>query len=502
MTRLRGILLLLCALALLTPLAAACDDGKPSVDERFAAFLDAWRKADFTGFQDLLTQQGRTLNPAAAKELLAGTEGDLSARRPALTPHGKAVVQAADATLSVGVSWPLPDGRTWTYDTKVAARLLGQRWQLYLGASTVNPGLEDGEHLALRSTPAKRGIVTAADDSPIVSDTPVVYVGVEPQRVPDVAGLVRHLDAVFRSVQVEVDVQGLPAKLQAAKPDAFVDVVTLRRSDYAQIARDLGAAEGVRTRDGVLPLPLTRTFARALLGTSGTVTRELIDAGQGALKPGDIAGLTGLQRRYDTRLRGLPGVQIVALDKGPGRELFTLPAQDGATVATTIDPRVQKAADAAIATTAKPSALVALRVGDGAVLAAANGPGAAGYNLAFLGEVPGPAWPADPAALGVGARWDALGADVFTGRTAQSGVVAAPVGYAAAAAALSRGKWQDPVLVKGGKPAAPGPVVSGTLSVPGLSVGVRGDIAYCVYVTDAGHDVTDPIAEAFLAAIR
>jgi hypothetical protein len=301
---------------------------------------------------------------------------------------------------------------------------------------------------------------------------------------------------VFRSVTVEVDVQALPAKLQAAKPDAFVDVVTLRRTDYAEIAGDLTATPGVRTRDGSLSLPLTRTFARALLGTSGPATKELIDASQGALKAGDVAGLTGLQRRYDTQLRGLPGVSIVPLDKEAGPALLTLPPKDGATIATTIDVKVQKAADAAIAATARPSALVAVRVSDGAVLAVANGPGAAGYNLAFLGEVPGPAWPADPAVLGVGAAWN-LGADVFTGRTAAGGVVAAPIGYAAAAAALARGTWQEPVLIRDTKPKVGG-AVSGTLAVPGLSVGVRGDVAYCVYATG---EATDAIAEAFLAAI-
>ncbi|GAA3453163.1 NTF2-like N-terminal transpeptidase domain-containing protein [Dactylosporangium matsuzakiense] len=501
MTRLRGILLLLGALTLVAPLTAGCDgDDRPSADDRFTAFLADWRKGDFAGFGTLLTPQGRTLDAAAAKELLAGTEGDLSARRPALTPHGKAKIQAADATLAVGVEWTLPDGRKWAYDTTLNARLLGQQWQVYFGPSTVHPKLEDGRHLALRATPAKRGTVTAADGTPIVSDTPVVYVGVEPQRVPDVAALVQRLGLVFKSVQVEVGLQDLPAKLQAAKPDAFVDVVTLRRTDFDEIAKDLDGTPGVRTRTGTLSLPPTRTFARALLGTSGEATKEIIDASQGALKVGDVAGLTGLQRRYDTQLRGKPGVTIVPMGDDAGPALLTLPAEDGATIATTIDVKIQQAADAAVAATAKPSALVAVRVSDGAVLAAANGPGPAGYNLAFLGEVPGPALPVDPAKVGVGGTWS-LGAEAFTGRAGQPGVTAAPLGYAAVAAALARGKWQEPVLIRGAKP-APGAAVSGTFTPPNFTVGVQGDIAYCVYVTDAGRDVTDPLAGAFLNGVR
>ncbi|WP_426503675.1 NTF2-like N-terminal transpeptidase domain-containing protein [Dactylosporangium sp. McL0621] len=501
MTRLRGILLLLGALTLVAPLAAGCDDdADKAVNDRFTAFLAGWRKADFTGFPDLLTPQGRALDAAAAKELLAGTEGDLSARRPALTPHGKAKIQAADATQSVGVAWTLPDGRTWTYDTAVHARMLGKRWQVYFGPGTVHPGLEDGQHLALRSTPAKRGKIAAADGTPIVAETPVVYVGVEPRAVPNVPDLVQHLDSVFRSVQADVDVQGLPAKLQAAKPDAFVDLVTLRKTDFDEIAVDLNATPGVRVRAGTLSLPMTRTFARALLGTSGPATKEIIDASNGALKAGDVSGLTGLQRRYDTQLRGLPGVSVVPIDKEAGPALFTLPAQDGAVIATTIDVKVQQAADAALAGTAKPSALVAIRVSDGTVLAAANGPGPQGYNLAFLGEVHGPAWPGDAAALGVGGKWNP-GADAFTGRTEANGVAASPLGWAAAAAALSRGTWQEPVLIKDEK-GRPGAKVTGTLAAPNLGLGVRDGVAYCVYVTDGTGADAAPIADAFLAAIK
>ncbi|MGI5242346.1 NTF2-like N-terminal transpeptidase domain-containing protein [Dactylosporangium sp. CA-139066] len=522
MSKLRGTLLLLAALIVAAPAIAACDDdGPPSVDSRFAAFLDGWRKGDFTGVADLLTPQGRALDAAGAKAALAAAEGEVAVDRPTLTPHGRAAVDHADATLGVGVAWTLPGGRTWTYDTTLTARLLSGRWHVYLGPQTVHPGLQAGQTMTLRTTAARRGTIVAGDGTPIVADTPVVYVGVEPQRVPDVDALVKRLDLVFRSVKADVDVQSLAGRIKAAKPDAFVDVVTLRRTDFDEIAADLDGTEGVRTRAGTLSLTMTRTFARGLLGTSGPATKELIDASRGALRAGDIAGLTGLQRRYDPQLRGRPGLSVVPVDIPPaaspspsapvsaaggkaGDPLYTAPPADGIRIATTIDVRVQQAADAALASTAKQSALVAIRVSDGAVLAVANGPGAAGYDLALLGEVPAAALPAAPAGLGIGAAWK-LGEDVFTGRADGNGVVAAPIGYAAAAAALARGQWQQPVLLKDpapGDPAPAGPAVSGMLSLTALSAGVRGDIAYCVYVTGSGADVTGPIAEGFLAAVH
>ncbi|GAA1512545.1 hypothetical protein GCM10009827_028620 [Dactylosporangium maewongense] len=491
--------------AVLLAASAGCTGDKPAEDP-FAAFVAGWQRADLTGVE-LRTPAGQPLAADAAKQLLAGTEGDLAARRPALTRSGAATVRKDDASTRLGVDWTLPDGRHWAYETTVDARRIDGRWAVYLGPAVVHPDLPDGRRLTLRSTPANRGVVLAADGTPIVSEIPVVYVGVEPRLVRDVNALVQRLDLVFRSVRVDVDTSALPGRLAAAKPDAFVDLVTLRQTDYAEIERDLAATDGIATRAGTLSLPLTRTFGRALLGTSGPATKELIDAGGGVLKAGDITGLTGLQRRYDTALRGTPRVEIVAADpqgaKAADKVLYTASAVDGARVRTTIEVKTQQAAEAALAATTKRSALVAVRVADGAVLAVANGPDAAGYNLAFQAELPSPPLGVDGAAAGFGALWK-LGADMYTGKATAAGVVGSPLVYAGAAAAASRGQWRQPVLLtepSPGPPAADGPPVTGTLTVPTMSVGVRGGVAYCVYVEGAGQDVTGPIAEAFLKTL-
>jgi cell division protein FtsI/penicillin-binding protein 2 len=57
-------------------------------------------------------------------------------------------------------------------------------------------------------------------------------------------------------------------------------------------------------------------------------------------------------------------------------------------VRTTLDVATQNAADAALAGEKRPSALVAVRVSDSAVLAVANGPDGGGADLALTGRVP------------------------------------------------------------------------------------------------------------------
>ncbi len=69
-------------------------------------------------------------------------------------------------------------------------------------------------------------------------------------------------------------------------------------------------------------------------------------------------------------------------------QLFSAPAAAGQTLKTTLDQKVQNAADAALAGQVNPSALVAVRVSDGHILAVANGPHGGDLDLALTAQVP------------------------------------------------------------------------------------------------------------------
>jgi cell division protein FtsI/penicillin-binding protein 2 len=147
---------------------------------------------------------------------------------------------------------------------------------------------------------------------------------------------------------------------------------------------------GALAVNDTLPLAPTREFAAALLGRVGPATAEVVAESDGAIVAGDEVGLSGLQARYDEQLRGAPGTAVVARDADDRlRTLFEVPATDGADLATTLDPALQEKAERALATLgdgAPAAALVAIRPSDGAVLASANGAGAAGADLASTGQ--------------------------------------------------------------------------------------------------------------------
>jgi cell division protein FtsI/penicillin-binding protein 2 len=125
-------------------------------------------------------------------------------------------------------------------------------------------------------------------------------------------------------------------------------------------------------------------FAQALLGTVGEVTTAQLTADPGRYLPGERVGQSGLQELFDGVLRGRPGAVVSVA--GAADVLYRADATAGAALHTTLDQHVQAAAHAALGGQAGVSALVAVRISDGTIVAVANG---GDRNLAFTASAPG-----------------------------------------------------------------------------------------------------------------
>ena len=124
-----------------------------------------------------------------------------------------------------------------------------------------------------------------------------------------------------------------------------------------------------------------------LLGRVGPVTAEMVEEDPERYAAGDVVGVSGLELRYDDQLIGSDGVVVDAIaSDGKERELFRVDAVDGDPLATTMDAELQLTAERLLADVGPAAALVAVRPSDGAILAAANGPGTAGANIATFGQ--------------------------------------------------------------------------------------------------------------------
>jgi cell division protein FtsI/penicillin-binding protein 2 len=381
------------AIALAAGTLTACGSGD-GPDKSVDAFMSGWRSGNLeaVGFVD---PGGKKIPAADVVTQIKALSGELAATPPALTRAGEPSVTKDIATSTVNVDWTLPGGAHWTYPTTVRLNKGDDdKWQVIWEPKIVQETLTEGDEFAIERLTSERAPILDAAGKPIVDARPVVVVGIQPREVIGMGQLVKDLDAAFKSVGVQVGMTDLPARVAAAKPDHFVDVVTLRKEAYLKIRQRLRDLPGTRFREETRYLAPTREFARALLGTVDPVQKEDIDTNPGKYLVGDVVGHGGLQERYDDRLRGGTG-QIVKIVRKTGEgtektteevaEAFRVEPKPGAPVKTTLDPKIQNAADSALRGAGHPAALVAMRIHDSTVAAVAN---TGDVNLAFNASVP------------------------------------------------------------------------------------------------------------------
>ncbi len=376
----------------------ACS-GEDGPDRSVDAFLKGWRSGDLNavGFVDAT---GARLPAADVAREIKEISGELAATPPALRRTGESTITAGTATATVRVEWTLPGDTRWAYDRPVRLAQGGNdEWQVIWEPQIVHEQLTRGDRLGLRRESGPRATVLDAAGQPLVAPRQVVRVSLVPGEVRDVPKVVRQLDTAFKAIRPAlvppVDLGDLPKRLAEAKPDARVEVVTLRDEAYRQIKPRIYDLPGTRFPTDKLELAPTREFARAVLGTVDPAQADDLAKHPDRYVRGDLVGHGGLQGRYDERLRGVPGLTVVVNRAGPegtlaptGAELFRREFRPGEPLKTTLDVATQNAADAALRAEKRRAALVAVRISDGAVLAAANGPGPAGENLAFTAQVP------------------------------------------------------------------------------------------------------------------
>lgn len=306
------------------------------------------------------------------------------------TTPGTVTIDDAGATSDLDVTWTFPGDFEWAYTTRVDLARTGadeRIWEVEWTPATLHPQLAAGERLSASRRQPTRGDIVDADGDPIVIHRPVVDVYVQPSRVEDLEKLTADLDDLL-----DIDGPALAERVEEASDDALVPVITLREDDYVAVEDELYPLPGTVFRRSDQPLAPTREFARAFLGSVGEVTAEQLEEQGGRYQPGDVVGRSGLQRALDGRLRGAAGLLVEAVTDGDDGEderrvLHEVEAEDGRDVSITLRERVQRAADDALGDVNRPSALIAIDVPSGDVVAIANGPGA-DFDIATSGQYP------------------------------------------------------------------------------------------------------------------
>lgn len=290
------------------------------------------------------------------------------------------------ATARLSYRWQLPDGPDWSYLTTAQLTRRADGWSVVAEPSLVAPELRAGERLVLTRQLPVRAEILGGDGRPLVMERPVLRYGIDKTRVPSRARQRTAARSLARLL--DIDVAPYVARVAAAGPEAFVEALVLRTDDVTSaVTSGVDRIDGAVGLEDTLPLAPTREFARPILGTVGAVTAEVVEESDGFYRAGDEAGLSGLQQRYDERLRGTPGVRVAAVDRdGSQRVLFTTDPQPGQPLRTTLDEQLQTLAERLLTGVRPASAVVALKPSTGAVLAAASGPGGGGISTATVGR--------------------------------------------------------------------------------------------------------------------
>lgn len=343
-------------------------------------YLTSWSRADAGGMAAVTDHPPADLAARIATLTTAapGTHGTFTLR----TIDGPSGARVASYHGHVDVSGFGPLDWDGTLPLLHAPRAWRVRWQ----PDDLYPGLGEGQRLGIRRTWAPRAPILGADGTPLITDADAVAIGIEPDRVKDLAEVQRALQAVLGTDPAAV------AKLLAApgvKPTFFVPVRTVRAGAFAALRPQLAPVPGVvfqRTKTRMGPKD---GFAQPLVGSEGPVTAERLSQLGPPYRQGDVVGLSGLEAVYETGLAGMPAQDVVieGADGAVVRSVAHHVGTDPAPVQVTLDSAIQQAADAALDGVAQPAALVAIDASTGAIRAVANRP-VDGFDRALDGRYP------------------------------------------------------------------------------------------------------------------
>ena len=347
-----------------------------------AAYLDAWGRFDVEAMQRLAAG-----SPPGLAEAVTAMHDDLQVtqarfRRTALRRQGDAALAeyAAEVELA-GLG-------TWDYTSTLELRRTGGAWQVVWSPAALHPSLHEGERFGRTRTWPVRAPITGADGTPLVAMGDVVDIGLQPERIRDLA----QVQAILRQ-QLGVDPAHVTAALNApgVRPDHFVAVARVRADRFAELRPVLEPVPGVFFQRTTGRVPVADDFALHVLGRYDEVTAErLAELGPPYLV-GDDVGLSGLEGAFERRLAGAPSGEVRTVNAAtdePVETLFRFPGTAPAPVGTTLDRRTQEAAEQALAGVTAPAALVAVDAGTGDVRAVVSRPFDQPFNRALAGQYP------------------------------------------------------------------------------------------------------------------
>src|SRR5438876_9223261 len=248
--------------------------------------------------------------------------------------------------------------------------IIGQLWYLQVLEGGRFLDASDKNRIRVRPIAAPRGILFDRNGVPLVDNRPAFTLSIIPREVDNRDAVLGRL-----STLLGLPYQELVDAVGRVSADSFLPV---------RIRRGLTMDDVAKVEEWKLELPgvivevepqrayPTSRFAAHLLGYVREANDEQMK--QGRYRRGELVGQTGLERLLDEFLRGRDGGERIEVD-ALGRPIRLVQQTDphpGAQVITTIDRRIQEAAEQALE--GRAGAIVVMDPRNGDVLAMASAP--------------------------------------------------------------------------------------------------------------------------------
>ena len=342
------------------------------------AYLTAWARQDWAAMRQLTSDP-----PADFTSVNRAAFSNLTVRQASFAA-GPMHTNNSAASAPVTERLTLAGLGTVTLSSALHLVLVQGKWLVKWSPATIAPQLRAGDQLSLQTTWPARAAILGADGTPLTSQGQVVTIGVEGARIKDAASLRSAL------VAAGAPAAAVSTAITAARthPTYFEPVFTVTRARYEQLQPTIYPIPGTVFQSSTALSAVTPGLTAGVVGTVGPVTAQELSQLGAPYTAQDDVGQTGLEQADERQLAGTPAatVSVVSASGAHVATVATLPSRPGTPVSTTIEPSVQRAAEAALAGEKKSAALVAVNASTGAVLAAVSAN--SGFDQAIDGGFP------------------------------------------------------------------------------------------------------------------
>jgi hypothetical protein len=372
------------AVAAVTILLSGCGHKTPSAGSVLSGYLADWGQGDWAAMRSQVARPPANFTPVNAGVFTALGVKQASFTAGAVTTTGKT------ARARVTEHFDLPHAGTWSPVTTVHLANRNGAWRVVWSPETINPSLHKGDTIAVTSVWPERAPVLGTGGVPLTRTVDRVVVGIVGSRI--------------KSKQaVRTDLRGAGASgaevshafaLAKAHPDFFEPVFTVSSARFTQLkaagTHNVYVVRGTEFERTADVTAITDQLGAHVVGSLGPITAEELHALGAPYTAADSVGQTGIEASEERTLAGTPTTRVAVQDAAgnPVKQLTSFPGRPGQAVRTSLDPRVQRAAEAALATSKRPDvAMVAMRASTGQVLAIAADP-VSTYDTALQGAYP------------------------------------------------------------------------------------------------------------------